>query len=190
MPPTDPSNKKRIRRRYFVEPRLQAALIQQSIWYWAWTSVTFGLVILFCRIAPALLSGNDDPTGNIWYHLGPYLLASILLIPIILWRSIRFSHRFAGPMVRVRRSLKELAQGKSIPELHFRERDFWQDIAGDINDLSVTIDRMRGLAPSDSHQVNSSDADCDPISVPTEMNFSEHSSIGNSSPGSLMNQQS
>jgi hypothetical protein len=127
------------RRRYFVDRPVQGAVVRQAIWYWVWTSITFGLVILFCRIGPSWLSGTTHPSGRVWFHLGPYVLASILLFPIVVSSSIRFSNRFAGPMVRVRRTLKELARGESTGRLKFRENDYWLDIADDINEIATKL---------------------------------------------------
>lgn len=125
------------RRRYFVDPAVQGALLRQAICYWLWASATFSLFILMYRVFPAWLSGTGQESGRLWYHLAPYLVASAVLFPIVVFSAIRFSNRFAGPMVRIRRTLKQLAQGETPRRLVLRKNDFWSDIAGDINEIAA-----------------------------------------------------
>ncbi len=152
MSNTDKPQRQHSRKKYFIDPKVQGTLLQQAVLSWVWTSITFALVISFCRVGPARLSGSDDPSGQFWYHLGPYMLASAVLFPIILFRSVRFSHRFAGPMVRVRRTLQELARGESPPPMQFRKNDYWLDLANDINEVSVVVSQLRSASASCSSQ--------------------------------------
>jgi hypothetical protein len=124
------------RKTLFVDKQVQGALVQQAVYHWAWTTLTFGAVIFFSRIAPAVLTGDTSPSGRLWYHLGPFVLATSALFPIIFFSTIRFSNRFAGPMVRVRRTLKQLGEGGVPSTLRFRDGDFWSDLAEDINKIS------------------------------------------------------
>lgn len=129
----------RRRRQYLVDRPVQGAVVKHAMWYWVWTTIVFGGVVGFCRILPAWLSNSNEPWGRIWFHLGPYTLASAVLFPIIVTHAIRFSNRFAGPMVRVRRSLKALANGEPAEYLKFREGDYWLDIAEHINEISILM---------------------------------------------------
>lgn len=140
------------RRRYFVDPQVQGALLRQAIYYWLWASATFALIIFIYRVFPAWLSGADQETGGIWYHLAPYVVASAALFPIVVFSAIRFSNRFVGPMVRVRRTLKQLAQGEATSMGAFRENDFWSDAVDDINEIAALL---RQLQPSASAAPNS-----------------------------------
>ena len=139
------------RRRYFVDPQVQGALLCQAIYYWCWASATFALIIFVYRVFPALLSGTGQESGRIWYHLAPYLVASAVLFPIVIFSSLRFSNRFVGPMVRVRRTLKQLARGETTPMWVFRENDFWSDTVNDINEIAALL---RQVSPSTSDAPN------------------------------------
>ena len=131
------------RSRYFIDPQVQGLLMRQALWHWVWTLATLVVVIVLCRIAPAWLSGRDNLAGSIWYHLGPYVLASAVLYPIIMLNSVRFSHRFVGPVVRVRRALQELAKGECPPTLRFRKRDCWKDLADEINRVTQRVHALQ-----------------------------------------------
>ena len=131
------------RRRYLVDPQVQGALLRQAIYYWFWASATFALIIFVYRVFPAMLSGTGQESGRIWYHVAPYLVASAVLFPIVIFSSIRFSNRFVGPMVRVRRTLKQLAQGETTPIRAFRKNDFWSDTVDDINEIAALLRQER-----------------------------------------------
>ena len=65
------------------------------------------------------------------------MVASAVLFPIVIFSSIRFSNRFVGPMVRVRKTLHQLAQGETTPIRAFRQNDFWSDTVDDINEIAA-----------------------------------------------------
>jgi hypothetical protein len=54
-------------------------------------------------------------------------------VPVYVWDLVKLSHRFAGPMLRLRRILKDLAAGRRASHLRFRPNDFWQETAIDFN---------------------------------------------------------
>jgi hypothetical protein len=135
---TEPSFFQR-RRRYFVDPEVQGALVLQAVGDWLCAAGTFAMVIFIFRVVPTLLSGTGNESPGLWYHFGPYVLASAVLLPIVTFNSVRFSNRFAGPMVRVRRTLKQLANGESPPNIALRHRDFWCEIGDDINEINQRL---------------------------------------------------
>jgi hypothetical protein len=126
------------RRRYFVDPPVQGALLRQAIYYWLWASATFALISFVYRVVPAWLSDTGQ-YESIWRDLGPYAIASLVLFPIVVVSAIRFSNRFAGPMVRIRGALKQLARGESPPRMLVRDDDFWPDVVDDINAIAATL---------------------------------------------------
>ncbi len=128
------------RRRYFVDPPLQGAMLRQAFYYWLAASVTFAFIVVIYRISPAMFSDAAHESSRLWYHLAPFAVASAVLLPIVMFSAIRFSHRFAGPMVRVRRALFYLANGETPQHLVLRQGDFWADVAEDINRITK---RMR-----------------------------------------------
>jgi len=68
----------------------------------------------------------------------------IALFPVFAYDSIKLSHRFVGPIMRLRRVLRQAALGEHVPPLQFRQDDFWQDLAGSFNTL------MERLPPDSS----------------------------------------
>ena len=63
----------------------------------------------------------------------PFVLVSFALAPVFIWDAIKLSNRFAGPIVRVRRALAQIADGHPPQAIGFRNGDFWKSLALDLN---------------------------------------------------------
>jgi len=72
------------------------------------------------------------------------LFASGLVLPFLLLDLVRVSHRFAGPVYRLRSSLRDLADGKTVAPITFRDNDFWYEVATEFNRV---LERVRDLPP-------------------------------------------
>jgi hypothetical protein len=104
-------------------------------------------VVFTCRVVPYSFSGEDISINRVWYHLAPAVIASAVLLPMVLFLAIRFSHRFVGPMVRFQRTVKKLAAGETVAPITLRRNDFWGEFAGDLNRLSHEISELSSRAP-------------------------------------------
>ena len=135
------------RRKYFINPALQGAVLRQVVYFWLGGVVTYAFVIFTCRIVPYLFSGADVSPGRLWYHLAPAVVASAVLLPLVLFLAVRFSHRFAGPMIRFQRTVKQLAAGEAVGPIKLRRHDFWEEFAGDLNQLSERISEVQIREP-------------------------------------------
>ena len=127
------------RRRKFVDTKVRGAVLKQSVYYWLWGSATFALILFVYRIVPATISGNGSLLEHAWYYLAPIAFASGILLPLVILRSIHFSHKFVGPMLRIRRALFQLADGEPTPVIELREDDHWTDIAEAVNAISLKM---------------------------------------------------
>lgn len=123
------------RRRSFVDSEVQGALLRHALFYWLCASLTFAFVVFVYRVLPAWFAGSES--GGLWYHFQPFAIASAVLLPIAIHGANRLSNRFAGPMLRVRAALLQLAEGKNPRPMTFRRHDFWAEFADIINLLSI-----------------------------------------------------
>ena len=93
-----------------------------------------------------LISGPDVPFlacfATTWSRYASAFIVLIALLPVVIYDSLRLSNRIAGPTFRLQGALRELASGESFPSLKFRRRDFWHDLAEDLNTLSLRLERM------------------------------------------------
>jgi hypothetical protein len=63
-----------------------------------------------------------------------FLISVVLAFAGVL--SVLYSHRIAGPLLRMRRCIDMLAEGKDIPPFHFRSYDEFKEVG-------VSFDRLR-----------------------------------------------
>jgi hypothetical protein len=121
------------RRRFFVDRQVQGALIRRAVVYVLLAVVLIALISSLCiAVLEGPISGRQL-AERMWARLGPAWVASILLIPVIVIDCIRLSNRFAGPMLRLRRAMKDVGDGKDVSLIRFRKGDFWYDFAEDFN---------------------------------------------------------
>ncbi len=74
----------------------------------------------------------------------PPLMLFIALLPVAAWDAVKFAHRLVGPIVRVRRGLKDLADGQAIHPIHFRDGDYMPELRDDFNAMLESLQR-RGV---------------------------------------------
>ena len=130
---------KRKRRQLFIDRKVQGALILHSFSYWAFCLLSVTLMLLCYRITTGPVQPFFVHARELWYQFAPALLASTLLLPIVVMDCIRMSNKFAGPMFRLRNSMHTLAKGEPIGTIHFRENDFWCEMADDFNLISSRL---------------------------------------------------
>lgn len=130
------------RRQYFVDPKVQGALVLRLLGYWTVTIVTVTAMVLCWRIVTSPVNVFIAEMGDMWFHYGAALVASLLLLPLIVLDCVRMSNRFAGPLYRVRRCMRDLSAGLPVPPIHFREGDFWPEVADEFNAVSAKLQRL------------------------------------------------
>jgi len=128
----------RMRKRLFVDPKVQGALVVRVLLYWIVCLITITLMLLCWSVlrTPRMFYTHLD---DMWFRYGPALVASFLLLPMVVVDIIRLSNRFAGPLLRLRRSMRALARGEHVKPIHFREGDFWQEFADEFNALLARV---------------------------------------------------
>jgi hypothetical protein len=134
------------RRRLFVDPKVQGALLVRTVLYYIYSLLTVSLMVLCWRVLTNPVQPFATHLQEMWQQFGPAVIASLLVVPLMVFDTLRLSNRFAGPLVRLRRSIQELAKGQEVPPIYFRGHDFWQQFADDFNALSTCVrDERRQL---------------------------------------------
>jgi len=145
------SDKRFMRKHLFVDPKVQGALVWRVVLYWAVCLITMGLMLLSWR---SIISGParlpHTHFREVWFFYGPAVIASFLLFPLVIIDIVRLSNRFAGPMLRLRRSMRELARGETVKPVKFRDGDFWQDFADEFNVLAARL-QQESAEPAPKH---------------------------------------
>lgn len=101
----------------------------------------------------------DDPQAwNQFMHVSLLSLglATAAILPVLTWDAFTFSHRFAGPVVRLTNVLKLVQRGETAPRIKLRKKDFWLEVADEFNQM---LDRLEVAAPAASPSTTAPDAD-------------------------------
>lgn len=119
--------KKHLRKRFFVDKSIQGGLAMRAARYWALSIAVVGMltVIGWVFVAPGIAA----------------ITAMTTLMPVVIFDLVKFSHRFAGPMVRLRNSMLKVAAGEHVEPIRFRDGDYWKELADAFNAMQERIER-------------------------------------------------
>jgi hypothetical protein len=131
------------RHKLFVDVKLQGALLAHTTMYWSYCLLSVGVIAIAWIVLAKKPATSADLFENLWQNFGPALIGAFLLLPLVLLDCLRLSNRFAGPMVRIQRSLKQLANGEKATKIKLREGDYWSEFAEDLNRV---IDKTEAAA--------------------------------------------
>ncbi len=151
------------RSKQFVESAVQGALVRRMVCHWILVLVVSTFLLIGLRV----LADPFQPLGThftafIREHLF-FILLMACMTPIFLWDTIKLSNRFAGPVMRVHRAMRDLNEGKAVKEVKLRQGDFWQKLADEFNCLlnkqesvepiGLETKKDRERAPADAIEV-------------------------------------
>lgn len=140
------------RKRYLVDARLQGTVALRVVMYWlgCMSLATVALVTWRTLTGPARMFYTH--LDDIWFQYGALYVILLSFLPLFVIDSIRMSNRFAGPVYRLRRAFQDLAAGKEVAPIHFRDTDFWQEVAADFNAAMAQQAATRAAAQPTSEQ--------------------------------------
>ena len=129
------------RKKTFVDPKVQGALVRRLVLHWCTFIAVAGLVAFCLQVLSNPFRTFEEHAQQVWWTHGPFLLVMFFLLPVFILDTIKLSHRFAGPISRMRNTIRSLANGEEFRPLKFREIDFWQGLAEDFN---LMVARLKG----------------------------------------------
>ncbi len=138
------------RRQILVDRKVQGALVTRVALYWVMCLMTVGLMVLCWRILTNPLGSFYAHWNDLWRLFGPAAIASFLLLPLVMLDVVRLSNRFVGPIVRLRRAMRQLARGQDVRPIEFREGDFWQEFAAEFNAVAARVQGPPALLPPEA----------------------------------------
>lgn len=153
---------KPLRRKLFIDKKVQGAILWRIAGYWF-------VSILFIIFPLAFLAVFRNPAVPMPVHLAntfvdnlPIIAMLAVLLPVIILDTLKITNRFVGPIYRVRRMLSEHQDGKPLKKIHFREKDYWTDLAQGLNFIIDELESANGTAdpvqsdPVDAGQLSKS----------------------------------
>lgn len=137
------------RRQLLVDPKVQGALLSRAAVYWGYCLLATWAVVCLSKMVINPAGGFDVQFDESLWYCGPMLVATLVVLPLVLVDLARLTNRFAGPLFRLRRDMRKLANGESVSPVKFRQHDFWRETAEEFNALLDRVQRLeRELADS------------------------------------------
>ena len=127
------------RRRVLVDRKLQGSLLFRVALYWLCCQLSMALMLGCCLALDESPRSSAAWLQQIWVQYGQALIASLLVLPLVLLDCLVISNKFAGPMLRLRRAMKQLADGQPVAPIRFRRGDFWGEFTTEFNRVLARI---------------------------------------------------
>jgi hypothetical protein len=132
------------RSRLLVDPSVQWSIAGRILIHWGFFLVCLVSLGALVRI---LVAVGNQPFSEAWKAAVisqiPTLGVMLALLPLFTRDTLKLSNRFAGPMFRLRTSLRNLATDQSVGPIKFRDGDFWQEAASDFNEVLKKIESLQ-----------------------------------------------
>jgi len=165
------------RKRLYIDSKVQGAVLWRLTLHWVafLTAAVLAITVMHyfstVPIRPGMSFG-EHLTAAVSKHALLFLIV-LALIPLFLRDTLRLTHRFVGPVLRIRRSLEELAKGGMVEPVKLRKGDYWEELAEMVNQVADRIRRLEsdhGSPQSDweSTQAPSCDESDEHSTAPTE----------------------
>jgi len=140
------------REKLFVDPKVQGLLLMRVVTYWFVAVFVMALLIGF----QVYLAGGQSPVflklKQVLTHFEPALIAALCILPVIMLDCLRVSSKFAGPLVRLRKEMRNLAEGKEVEPLAFRKNDLCDDLTDEFNRLAEQVEKLRKASARSTKQ--------------------------------------
>lgn len=135
--------KPKLRNKLFIDAPVQIMLVTRVLSHWVVFFFLFFLTLLTIEyfLRDPALTIFDCMKSVVSKH-SMLILVSIALLPVFLYDTIKMSHRFAGPIYRLRKNLNALANGNPVEEINFRDKDFWADLSVDFNEVAKKLNQQ------------------------------------------------
>lgn len=143
------------RKRLFVDSAFQGRLLVRLVFYWAIYHVALWHLLFSFNMMSAAM--NHDPSapaksvGTLYRefavdHTG-IIVCFLVMLPILGRDLLKFSHRLAGPLIRFRNTMQQMADGKPVEPVTLRKYDLPSDFLSAFNKMVTTWNaRVGGTA--------------------------------------------
>ena len=141
----DAQTKKALRKRLYVDD-IQKTMIVRTILHWYFYMSAILLVVCLGAIwfDPQKLAIKH--VFEAFVYFSPAVVASVFLLPLVVWDMLKATNRIAGPVYRLRCEMEKLAAGENVKELRFRDGDAFEELAEEFNRLAQQIKSERQAA--------------------------------------------
>lgn len=130
------------RKKHFIDANVQGSLVRRVISHWLVFLIVAFVVSFILQVLTDPFRPLSAHLRDMWWTHGPFLIVVLFLLPVYVIDTIKLSHRFAGPVFRLRRAICKVAEGETPQPIKFRKSDFWQELANDYNAMLAHLNAL------------------------------------------------
>lgn len=146
------------RTRTLIDREVQGSLLRRVAFHWiVFFACNTVALTLWIRLFELPDAPWNESAMEMVRRFFPFFVITAALIPAFVLDTLKLSHRFAGPITRLRSTLVDLKEGRAVSPLRFRESDFWQEIASNFNEV-MRLGESESDADVADREATSSDA--------------------------------
>ena len=133
------------RSQFIIDRSVQGALAKRVVAHWC---CFFALTVLSLMTLEYFL-GDPSLTfaghaNVVWGKYAFFFILMLAIMPTFIYDTLKMSNRFAGPIHRLKVSLRGLADGsEEVSDLKFRENDFWRELSEDFNRVKARVSQAK-----------------------------------------------
>lgn len=141
----DAQTKKALRKRLYVDD-IQKTMIVRTIlhWYFYMSAILLVVCLGAVWLDPSKLAIKR--VFEAFVYFSPAVVASVFLLPLVVWDMLKTTNRIAGPVYRLRCEMEKLTAGEDVEPLKFRDGDAFEELAEEFNRLAETVKSERKAA--------------------------------------------
>lgn len=143
------TQQKKYKRSYWIDPKVQWSIIQKAV-------LLNIILVVFLYIADRIFYYRMEQMGkdlgfapeHVYFlflysqqkykAIAFFITAGVISI-ISIFLGVRFSHRLAGPIFRLKKELQRLNAGEKIDPIHLRDSDYFKELAEELNKLTEKL---------------------------------------------------
>ncbi len=129
------------RRRRRLVDRFQHKLIVRMVFYWAVYQFTLWNFLFCWKLLESGRGNFFQQYGQFSREFAPMLLCLLILAPAFVWDAVKFYHRIAGPIVQIKKAIRDVAEGRPLGYVRLRENDELMELQDDFNDMLDSLSR-------------------------------------------------
>lgn len=144
------------RSKTLVDAEVQGSLLRRIALHWVLFFICNAVaLVIWIRMFEQPDAGWGQTFGDTMRRFLPFFVITAALIPAFVWDTLKLSHRFAGPMLRLRNALADAKEGRRVEPLTFRGSDFWREVATNFN----AVLKLKSNPESDTDSQPNADVD-------------------------------
>lgn len=129
----------------------QTRLLMRIGLYWLLFFITLMNLLFVWRLL------NEGPGDLLEQYVrfladtAPALICLAVLMPVLAWDAVKFSHRLLGPLYRFRKTVQSIADGESVRPIKLRKADYLGEFRDDFNRMLESLQKqgVSVLKPND-----------------------------------------